>query len=390
LVAAATICLTTLHFFLTSCARVAQHGFSRSAAPLPGGVEVAHCTCHTAQRNGKPSRRNKPKSATSTNATFTFFGAPADNESDTGNETDDVYSRPEPATAKIALSGRDAAPWREALAAKWDMLWSRGTFKWVPTSEVLASDARARAITATWVLKTKVAQRKLKARLVARGCQQTSWPETFAPTAAATHMRLLIGICVINGDQVQCIDWRSAYLYADLPPGTTIYMRPPFPYERPGYWLLLIKSLYGLKQAGNLYYRLARDTNRRFGLGQSLYDPAFSFGPDMLASSHVDDVMIGGKPDKLLKYVSYLQKSGYDVAVENPIKQYLGVEYKVDDAHTKFELRQSAAILKIVKEHGVAALPPRRTPAPLEPDISDAASAQTTPAPKAPVAPAQP
>jgi hypothetical protein len=359
---------------------VAQHSFSRSAAPLPGGVEVERCTCHTTQRYDRPSRvtfRNKPrptyntKSATATNASFTFYGASTDSETDTGNKTDDVYARPEPATAKIALSGRDAGPWSEALAAEWDMLWSRGTFKWVPIPEVLASDPRARAITATWVLKTKPAQRKLKARLVARGCQQTSWPETFAPTAAATHMRLLIGICVIIGDHVYCIDWRSAYLYADLPPGTIIYMRPPFPYERPGYWLLLVKSLYGLKQAGNLYYRLARDTNRRFGLGQSLYDPAFSFGPDMLASSHVDDVMIGGKPDKLLKYVSFLQKQGYDVAVENPIKQYLGVEYKVDDAYTKYELRQSAAILKIVKEHGVADLPPRHTPAPLEPDISE-------------------
>jgi hypothetical protein len=378
LVAVTTICLTTLHFFLTSCAKVAQHGFSRFAAPLPGGVEVERCTCHTTQRYDKPSRvtsRNKDKPAfiKSKPAFYgaTFYGASINSESDTDIKTDDVYSRPEPATAKIALSGRDAGPWGEALAAEWDMLWSRGTFKWVPISEVRLSDARARAITATWVLKAKVAQRKLKARLVARGCQQTSWPETFAPTAAATHMRLLIGMCIIAGQHVYCIDWRSAYLYADLPPGTVIYMRPPFPYERPGYWLQLVKSLYGLKQAGNLYYRLARDTNRRFGLGQSLYDPAFSFGPDMLASSHVDDVMIGGAPEKLLKYVSFLQKQGYDVAVENPIKQYLGVEYKVDDAYTKYELRQSAAILKIVKEHGVEHLPPRRTPAPLEPDISE-------------------
>jgi hypothetical protein len=58
----------------------------------------------------------------------TFYGASTNSESDTGNKTDDVYSRPEPATAKIALSGRDAAPWGEALAAEWDMLWSRGTF----------------------------------------------------------------------------------------------------------------------------------------------------------------------------------------------------------------------------------------------------------------------
>jgi hypothetical protein len=147
LVAAVTICLTTLHFFLT-CARVAQYGFLVSAVPLPGGVEPEHCTCPTTQRHARPTRvtfRDRPNNntkstpprcmanATATCASFTFYGASTGSETDTGNKTD--YSRPEPATAKIALSGRDAALWSEALAAEWDMLWSRGTFKWVPVSE---------------------------------------------------------------------------------------------------------------------------------------------------------------------------------------------------------------------------------------------------------------
>jgi hypothetical protein len=57
--------------------------------------------------------------------------------------------------------------------------------------------------------------------------------------------------------------------------------------------------------------------------------------------------------------------------VENPIKQYLGIEYQVNSARSIYELRQTAAILKIIKEHGVADLPARRTPAPLDLDISE-------------------
>jgi hypothetical protein len=89
----------------------------------------------------------------------------------------------------------------------------------------------------------------------------------------------------------------------------------------------------------------------------------------MLASSHVDDVMIGGRPDKLRAYANLLRN--HDVAVEDPIKQYLGIEHKVDDARTKYELRQSAAVLNIVQEHAVAHLPARSTPAPLEPNMSE-------------------
>ena len=402
LLAAATIFLTKLHYFLTSCAQVAHRAFSGPAAQLTGGVE--HCTCSSTDHlharaviNSIPPLRSnissplrsniQPKNDTvrrqpnsnsksprvfptfiKGNARPAFFGnvKPVTFFGDAKTATSDVFSRPEPTSAQEALNGDDAAFWREALAAEWNTLWSRGTFAWEPIAKV-----RGKVITSTWVLKTKTQQRKLKARLVARGCQQTSWPETFAPTAAATHMRILLAVSIMLGWDVQCIDWRSAYLYATLPPGPTIYMRPPFPYNRPGYVLRLIKSLYGLKQAGNLYYRLSRDTNRRFGLAQSLYDPAFSFGPDMLASSHVDDVMIGGQPDKLLAYVSFLQNQGFDIATENPIKNYIGIEYTVNDTRTRYELRVTAAIAKIIKDHGVENLPARRTPAPLDLDISE-------------------
>ena len=394
LLTAATICLHTMSFFLTSCARVAHLGLSGPAAQLTGGM--AHCTCPTDQlhartinsrtqysqpnsrhispqpnsRHISPPQPDSYKSPRRPNSSFpSFYGSVKSVKPSAVTavpSVPDVYSRPEPPSAKAALSGIDAAPWREAFTAEWDMLWSRGTFKWE-----LAAAARGRVITSTWVLKTKSQQRKLKARLVARGCQQTSWPETYAPTAASTHMRILLALAAMLGLEVHCLDWRSAYLYATLPPGTVIYMRPPFPYDRPGYVLRLIKSLYGLKQAGNLYYRLARDTNRKFGLAQSIYDPAFSFGSDMLASSHVDDVMICGQPDKLRAYVSFLQNQGFDIAVENPVKSYLGIDYKVNTERTSYELRQTAAISKIIKDHGVEDLPARRTPAPLDIDISE-------------------
>ena len=147
LLAAATICLTTLHFFLTSCARVAHHGFSGQDAQLTGGVKNYTCTTARPSQlhaktapprhkfNDTPTRRLSP----TTISHPVFYGANNNDNSKTSKSSNtkdtptasntDVFSRPEPATAKAALSGPDAALWREALAAEWDMLWQRGTFK---------------------------------------------------------------------------------------------------------------------------------------------------------------------------------------------------------------------------------------------------------------------
>jgi hypothetical protein len=62
---------------------------------------------------------------------------------------------------------------------------------------------------------------------------------------------------------------------------------------------------------------------------------------------------------------------GFDIATENPINNYIGIEYKVNDTRTRYELRVTAAIAKIIKDHGVENLPARRTPAPLDLDISE-------------------
>jgi hypothetical protein len=52
-------------------------------------------------------------------------------------------------------------------------------------------------------------------------------------------------------------------------------------------------------------------------------------------------------------------------------QHYIGIEYTVNDTRTRYELRVTAAIAKIIKDHGVENLPARRTPAPLDLDISE-------------------
>jgi len=119
-------------------------------------------------------------------------------------------------------------------------------------------------IGAKWVLKEKKATSltpaKLKARLVARGFTQVygvNYEETHAPVARTASMRSLFATCAARGWKVHQIDVSNAYLNGEIDM-EGIYMRqPPFFVDEsnPKRVWLLRKGLYGLKQAGHIWYK---------------------------------------------------------------------------------------------------------------------------------------
>lgn len=94
---------------------------------------------------------------------------------------------------------------------------------------------------------------KFKARYVAMGNTQIEgldYVETFAPTGKPTSFQLFIAIAAINGWEVHLMDAVTAFLNRNL--DETIYVEQPEGFIKPGEEnkvCLLIKSLYGLKQA---------------------------------------------------------------------------------------------------------------------------------------------
>jgi hypothetical protein len=95
---------------------------------------------------------------------------------------------------------------------------------------------------------------KLRARLVANGQRQQyglDYIETFAPTTNMTTIRTVLTITAHRDWEIHQIDIKSAYLNTALK--DTIYMRALPGYlktEDFGKVLLLLRSLYGSKQAG--------------------------------------------------------------------------------------------------------------------------------------------
>ena len=95
-----------------------------------------------------------------------------------------------------------------------------------------------------------------------------NFTETWAPTAAARSVRLVISIAAMRRDRIKHIDIKSAYLNAKL--SETVYIQPPAGYTNPDEVWLLSKALYGLKQAGR---ENAQDHVISFGLESDDFRP---------------------------------------------------------------------------------------------------------------------
>ena len=222
-----------------------------------------------------------------------------------------IVTEHDPKTPAQALSSPHAAEWRDAMDSEIRQLLENGTFKFVDGPQPYA-------LTGKWVFKEKrdlasIAYRR-KARVVARGFEQREgldYTETFASTATATSARILLAIAAQEQLALKCADAISAYLSGD-PLSETIYMkvfagledyfrRHPDEAQKYGFSptkvILLIKPLYGLKQAGrNWQQRLKRELGeigfRAATKGDAVY---YNKAKNIFILSHVDDLYFIGK-----------------------------------------------------------------------------------------------
>ena len=88
---------------------------------------------------------------------------------------------------------------------------------------------------------------RFKARLVALGCRQRpgiDFDETWAPTASAESIRVLLSIAAIHDLELRQFDVTSAFLGAPLK--ETVFMRPPPGMHKGNMIIQLNKTIYGL------------------------------------------------------------------------------------------------------------------------------------------------
>ena len=176
---------------------------------------------------------------------------------------------------------------------------------------------------------------KHKAKLNAHGGMQIygeTYLDTYAPVVNWISIRMMLTLSIIHSLYTTSIDFTLAFPQADVE--TTIYMEIPLGCETPeeDYVCLLLKNLYGLKQAAKTWFEYLRDTLKMsvhdggYGFSQSKIDPCVFYREGMILISWVDDCLIFAKnkqyADELIKDL----KRTFTLMEEEDVSAYLGVE----------------------------------------------------------------
>lgn len=145
---------------------------------------------------------------------------------------------------------------------------------------------------------------KYKARLVAKGFTQVEgvdYFETFAPVAKLASIRSILAIATRNNWPIDMFDFTSAFLNGKLDDDEEVYMEQPQGYEENDpleFCKRLLKSIYGLKQAGRKSYEVVCRLMSDLGFHRSEADPAVFYrhqnGHILVIAIHVDDCTITG------------------------------------------------------------------------------------------------
>jgi len=160
-----------------------------------------------------------------------------------------------PKNYEEAIEGDEGGKWKAAMDEEIETLGKMGTWR----LEDLLGDRKP--VGCKWVYLRKRDEHsqitKYKARLVAQGfCQKPgtdySNDGTFAPVMRFETLHSLLVFSAVHNLKLRQFDVKGAYLHGQL--NETIYMcQPPGYDDGSGQSCLLIQSLYGLKQAGNVW-----------------------------------------------------------------------------------------------------------------------------------------
>src|SRR6266508_4358749 len=160
-----------------------------------------------------------------------------------------------PKNYEEVIEGDEREKWKAAMDEEIGTLGKMGTWK----LEDLPTDRNP--VGCKWVFLRKRDKHgqitKYKARLVAQGFSQKPGTDysndgTFAPVMQFETLRTLLAYSAVNNLKLRQFDVKGAYLHGRLT--ETVYMTQPPGYgDGSGRSCLLLRSIYGLKQAGNVW-----------------------------------------------------------------------------------------------------------------------------------------
>ena len=272
-----------------------------------------------------------------------------------------------------AIGGDEVEKWKEAMDDELGNIEKMGTW------ELMDLPPNRSPIGCRWVYAKKTNEKgevvKHKARLVAQGFSQKpgidySNDGTFAPVMRFETLRTSLALATVNGWDLRQFDVKGAYLNGYIE--EEIYMRqPPGFDDGSGRVCRLRRSLYGLKQAGNVWNKeldtalqnlgftrlqsdnccYLRETDRDFEILMIWVDDILSMANNRLGNDRVE-TDLGGK---------------FEINSLGRPSKLLGMQINIDPSNHSISISQTSYIDMLLKKFGLDQANPVTTP--LDPNV---------------------
>jgi deoxyuridine 5''-triphosphate nucleotidohydrolase (dut) len=210
---------------------------------------------------------------------------------------------------------------------------------------------------------------RAKYRIVVLGnLDPHNWSKSdcFAPVLSAMELRLLVAIAThLRVIPKQC-DAIQAFCQTTLPPEEQYVCTPPkgCPLTPPKTYLLLKKTLYGLKRSPRHWYETAKQALLSIGLNPCPNAPCIFSGtivpgkPPLYVGIYVDDFIYFSSDPSVEKSFETILPSNTNLQIEfnGAIHHFLGIKFshtKTDDGHVTIHLSQEADIQQLLQDNNL-------------------------------------
>ena len=181
-----------------------------------------------------------------------------------------------------------------------------------------------------WVLKPKVIENRqsMKARLVARGFEETVNFRTDSPTCLHSSVRVVLAIISSKKWTLKSLDYKTAFLQGN-PISRELYVKPPKEANTEKVWLLK-KTVYGLNDAPREWHLRLRNAVINLGCCASTVDPGLFFFKEAgilqgIILTFVDDQVYGGTSGFIEKVIVELKATFFISSEHTSSFQYIGI-----------------------------------------------------------------
>jgi len=162
-------------------------------------------------------------------------------------------------TYQEAMNTQDRNKWIKAVEEEHERMIKNKVWKPVDRSTL---PEEAKIIDSTWVMKKK-SNGTYRARMNARGFKQVEGQHfdvtsLAAPVTNDASLRIMFTLMLMAGWTAYIVDVKGAFLHGDFEDGEKIYMEVPKVFKKiyaTIIVLLLLQTLYGLKQAAMAFWR---------------------------------------------------------------------------------------------------------------------------------------